>query len=92
MTDGVLGQGMNTAVLVTTNEPLGCLHPAIARPGRCWNHTEFTELDVDHANRWLATQGSSQTVSSPTSLAELYALLRGSSVEERRRAVGFASA
>ena len=35
VTDGVLGQGMNTIVLVSTNEPLGRLHPAIRRAGRC---------------------------------------------------------
>ena len=35
VTDGVLGQGTKAIVLVTTNEPLRKLHPAIRRAGRC---------------------------------------------------------
>ena len=32
--DGLLGQGTKALILVTTNEPLGKLHPAALRPGR----------------------------------------------------------
>ncbi len=35
LTDGLLGQGMRTLVVVTTNEKIGRLHPAVRRPGRC---------------------------------------------------------
>jgi hypothetical protein len=31
--DGLIGQGLRVLVLVTTNEPIRTLHPAVARPG-----------------------------------------------------------
>ncbi len=77
VTDGVLGQGMKTIILVTTNEPLGRLHPAITRPGRCWAQIEFTALPAADANRWLASHDSAARVTEPTALADLYAILRG---------------
>jgi hypothetical protein len=35
ITDGILGQGTGTLVLVTTNEPVAHLHAAVRRRGRC---------------------------------------------------------
>lgn len=35
LSDGILGQGSNTLILLTTNERLDRLHPALIRPGRC---------------------------------------------------------
>jgi hypothetical protein len=80
LTDGMLGQGANVSVLVTTNEPIETLHPAIARPGRGWAHVEFRELSVDDANAWLERAGSTERVEEPASLAELYGLVRGDQV------------
>jgi hypothetical protein len=80
LTDGMLGQGANVSVLVTTNEPIEALHPAIARPGRGWAHVEFRELPVDEANDWLERAGSDERVDAPASLAELYGLVRGDQV------------
>lgn len=76
-TDGLLGQGMNVLVLVTTNEPLRKLHPAIQRPGRCWSQTAFTQFSMNEANGWLAAHDRTLRVSGPTSLADLYAALGG---------------
>lgn len=87
-TDGVLGQGMKAIVLITTNEPLGRLHPAIKRPGRCWKEIEFAPLDALEANRWLATHDSTTRVTVPTPLADLYSILRGRR-PERVRPFGF---
>lgn len=39
--DGILGQGMRVLVLITTNEPVRRLHPALIRPGRCLAEIEF---------------------------------------------------
>ena len=39
--DGMLGQGLNTLVLLTTNEEITRLHPAVVRPGRCLCLIEF---------------------------------------------------
>ena len=42
--DGFIGQGVNVLVLITTNEPVGRLHPAVVRPGRCLAEVEFRAL------------------------------------------------
>ena len=42
--DGFIGQGINALILITTNEPLGRLHPAVVRPGRCLAEVEFPAL------------------------------------------------
>ena len=91
VTDGLLGQGMNAIVLVTTNEPLRKLHPAVQRPGRCKALVEFQPLSTEQANRWLARHGSEARVSEATPLADLYALLAGRDIEERT-SFGFADA
>jgi hypothetical protein len=39
--DGLLGQGLRVLVLVTTNEPIRSLHPAVSRSGRCISNLEF---------------------------------------------------
>jgi hypothetical protein len=70
--DGVLGQGTRTLLLITTNEPVGRLHPATRRPGRCLADVEFTPLTVEEANSWLAARGQDRRVDRPTPLAELF--------------------
>ena len=44
LTDGLLGQGRNVLVGVTTNEDLERLHPAVVRPGRCLARIEVGPL------------------------------------------------
>lgn len=80
ISDGMLGQGANISVLVTTNEELGNLHPAIQRPGRSWAQVEFDELDLGQARAWLAEHRVEHEVTRPMSLAELYSLQRGDRV------------
>lgn len=77
LTDGLMGQGLRVMVLITTNEPLSSLHPAVVRPGRCLAEIEFGPLSVDQANHWLEQHGSSASVDEPTSLATLYAIAGG---------------
>lgn len=77
LTDGLLGQGMNIMVLITTNEPLSSMHPAVVRPGRCLCEMAFGALSADEANRWLRAQGSEVSVRKETSLAQLYAIAAG---------------
>jgi hypothetical protein len=72
VTDGLLGQGTGTLLLITTNEPVKRLHPAARRPGRCLADIEFTALSVAEANTWLAARGQSQRVNAPATLAELF--------------------
>ena len=80
VTDGLIGQGMNGLVLVTTNEPLRKLHPAVTRPGRCWMDVEFEPLAVAEANQWLLRRGSDARVTSPQPIAALYAMAAGQSL------------
>ena len=59
-------------LLITTNEPVGRLHPATRRPGRCVADIEFTPLAPEEANAWLAAHGHTRRVDRPTPLAELF--------------------
>ena len=89
LSDGLLGVGTNTITLISTNEPLGRLHPAVHRPGRCLAEIEFTALDVDEATEWLASRGSDEIVDGPKTIAQLYAILNGRDQGARRAKVGF---
>jgi len=70
--DGILGHGLRVVVLLTTNEDLGSLHPAITRPGRCLSRVQFMPLPVVEARTWLGDDAL--TPPHPATLAELYAL------------------
>ncbi|MFD5198903.1 DUF5925 domain-containing protein [Streptomyces sp. NPDC058375] len=75
LTDGLLGQGRNVLVGVTTNEDLERLHPAVVRPGRCLARIEVGPLTRQESVAWLGTdEGVGRE---GNSLAELYALRRG---------------
>jgi len=75
LADGVLGQGYRTLVLLTTNEDLRHLHPAVIRPGRCLAHVEFVEFSRTEARDWLPPDVADPA--GPCTLAELYALRDG---------------
>jgi ATP-dependent 26S proteasome regulatory subunit len=79
--DGLIGQGLRVLVLVTTNEPIRALHPAVARPGRCAANIEFDPLSADEASAWLKAHGQEQPSEIPMPLAELFAALEGRSVD-----------
>ncbi|WP_344493172.1 DUF5925 domain-containing protein [Streptomyces enissocaesilis] len=81
LTDGLLGQGRNVLVGVTTNEDLERLHPAVVRPGRCMARIEVGSLTRAEAVDWLGGEvhGLEEAVGRDgATLAELYALRRGS--------------
>jgi hypothetical protein len=77
VTDGILGQGSGTLVLVTTNEPVEHLHPAVRRRGRCLADVEFGPLSRAECAAWLRRAGSASEPQRPLTLAELYALADG---------------
>ncbi|HEY7107341.1 MAG TPA: DUF5925 domain-containing protein [Acidimicrobiia bacterium] len=66
--DGMLGQGLNTLVLLTTNEEIARLHPAVVRPGRCLCLIEFDRFSTAEARAWL----DDPTVAGEPTLAELF--------------------
>jgi hypothetical protein len=75
--DGLIGQGLRVLVLVTTNERIEELHPAVARPGRCAANIEFDPLTEDEASAWLEAHGAGGNAEAPRILASLYAQLEG---------------
>jgi hypothetical protein len=88
--DGLLGQSYNTLVLITTNEELGRLHPAITRPGRCLANVEFELFDTVAVRRWLAHRGvAAHKGVGAMGLADLYAHLECRAVATRQPGVGF---
>jgi hypothetical protein len=88
--DGLIGQGLRVLVLVTTNEELRRLHPAVARPGRCAANIDFEPLGADEAGAWLQSHGVEGEAGGRRILASLYAELEGLDPENPNRGVGFA--
>ncbi|MEE1818537.1 DUF5925 domain-containing protein [Streptomyces sp. SP18ES09] len=75
LTDGLLGQGRNVLVGVTTNEDLERLHPAVVRPGRCLARVEVGPLSRAESVEWLGRE--EDVPREGATLAELFALRRG---------------
>jgi hypothetical protein len=79
LTDGMLGQGRDVLVAITTNEDLAMLHPAVVRPGRCLAQIEIGRLTRPEALTWLDGTDVQPAEIAPTgaTLAELAALRNG---------------
>jgi hypothetical protein len=88
--DGLIGQGLRVLVLVTTNEEIVALHPAVARPGRCAANVEFDPLSAPEATAWLARHGVEDGSSESAILASLYAQVEGFDPAQPRPSVGVA--
>ena len=74
LTDGLIGQGSKLMVLISTNDELSRLHPAITRPGRCFAQIRVGPLSSAQAVRWLGRNDGIGP--NGATLAELYALRR----------------
>lgn len=86
MTDGLMGQGLRTLFLLTTNEPMSALHPAISRPGRCLANIEFSKFTRNEAAVWLRGTGATVEANNDAyTLAELYALSSGGVISAENR-------
>ena len=86
--DGLIGQGLRVLVLVTTNEEIRKLHPAVARPGRSAANVRFDPLTPGEASAWLSRHGlDDEAPESAETIAELYARLEG--LEAPKPSVGF---
>jgi hypothetical protein len=74
LSDGLLGQGQKLLFLITTNEEVQNLHPAIVRHGRCLSNLEFPEFSESEARAWLDSHGCSESLSSKKlTLSHLFA-------------------
>jgi hypothetical protein len=88
MTDGIIGQGLEVLIALTTNEPIHQLHPAIVRPGRCLAEIQIGPLSRLEALDWL---GQSDGIGSDgATLAELFAR-RGTHPKLESRTVALAA-
>lgn len=74
-TDGILGEGSKVIVVITCNEDIAALHPAVTRAGRCLARAEFAPLPAAEASAWLG-----RPVERPMTIAELYAARKGTGV------------
>jgi len=72
LADGLLGQGFKCLILLTTNEELSRLHPAVTRPGRCLAKVEFKRFSPAESRSWLPDEVASPK--EPSTLAELFEL------------------
>ena len=88
LVDGILGQGMRLMILVTTNEPLQALHPAVSRPGRCAAEVYFAPFTFAEAKEWAQATGRPIPGSGGT-LAELYDASNHPVKSTARRTIGF---
>lgn len=52
--DGLIGQGLQLTLLITTNEDLGAMHPAVVRRGRSLANIRFDPLTGDEVAAWAA--------------------------------------
>ena len=90
--DGLVGQGLRTMILVTTNDELSTWHPAVTRHGRIASEVEFRPFTPAEAEEWFRGKGEHDiqpTESLP--LADLYAKLENREHKsEKKIAVGFA--
>lgn len=86
--DGLIGQGLKVLLLVTTNEELSRLHPAVSRAGRASVITEFKPLSIVESTAWGAEKGVA-VEDRPHTLSDLYAALDGTRRDPRPVRVGF---
>lgn len=94
--DGLIGQGLRILVLITTNEEVGKMHPAIIRSGRCLANLSVGKLAPEDANAWRVAHDMKPLElgrSAPAvTLAELYEELNEFQVKsggDGRRRIGF---
>lgn len=95
MTDGILGQGLRAIFLITTNEKVHRVDPAIRRPGRCLQELELPNFTAEQARAWLAAKRGAASPAADTeiepgaelSLAELYERLHRGAPELPRARV-----
>ena len=75
--DGVIGQSRRLLICITTNEPIGRLHPAVVRPGRCLSTIEVRSFTRSEAAAWL---GPAHGARDEMTLAEMYAMQSGEAI------------
>lgn len=83
--DGLIGQGLRIMVLITTNEDLASMHPAVTRAGRCIANIRFDALDREEVAAWAERTGRPI----PPHGAVLADLFSGGETQAEREPIGF---
>lgn len=88
LSDGILGQGTKILFLLTTNDELEKIHPAVQRSGRCLSKIEFLPFNKHQALDWFKLKGQEdkfEKVShrSEITLAEMFAVLNNQELDPR---------
>lgn len=80
MTDGILGEGRNLILAITTNDDISSLHPAVTRPGRCLAQAEIPAFNREEAEQWLGIERADvfHEIGEKATLAELFHIAKGS--------------
>jgi hypothetical protein len=93
MTDGIIGSASRAMLVITTNERLGDLHPAVSRPGRCHMEIDFLPLGPDEIATWCERNDVDELPRAQRmTVAELYAWKRGERpAAENQTGFGFAA-
>lgn len=89
ITDGILGDCLNIAVIATFNIDKENIDSALVRRGRLMVEHHFSALAEENANRVLESMGSDRRASEPMTLAEIYNADDNFHEEKERRKVGF---
>jgi hypothetical protein len=90
--DGLLGQGLNFTCLVTTNEEIRKLHPAVTRAGRCASIVEFEALTSEEVLLWAEyNEIDPKLLQGAMPLADLFSLAKNIQIPNKRKlqSVGF---
>jgi hypothetical protein len=83
LTDGLIGQGLNLIILITTNEKISTFNDAVTRAGRCISHAEVDKFGTSESNAWLERHGSDKRVNEPKTLSELYSMIYDPEAKEK---------
>lgn len=94
LVDGLIGQGLRVLVLITTNEDIEKLHPAVSREGRCAAAVKYRPFSYDQAIKWL-TKHSDDPAAMPdisnknkgVTLADLYSQIRRDDNNPRKKMI-----
>jgi ATPase family protein associated with various cellular activities (AAA) len=90
--DGALGQATQSLVLVTANENVRKLHPAVTRPGRCVARIGFADLGREEIIRWCDAHDLQPPRGDRATIADLFAHSEGRLERDSGDAFGFAAA
>lgn len=77
VTEGLIGQGLNLLILMTSNDEVKNFHEAIFRNGRCKSQLQFDYFSREESKAWLEQNQIDYKPTQSMPLSDLYALRNG---------------